>query len=164
MRLLGDVLKPVYGSWNCRKQGANAALKGRADGLGLVRYSRPCPGDVRAEVEILDCARVAPGKGRTDELTQAGVFVAAGRDEAGKLRRYTLSVESGPGGRDLQVSGRRGRATELTLRRLGEKVAGCPVPVRWSAGSGAASGGDAGDVATAQPARMICMAGYCSLA
>ena len=106
VRVVGDLLRPSRGMWRCAGAGKESRLEARATGLALAWFHRPCPGDLRVEADLLSPAGGA--------FNQAGVVMAAGTDEAGKLSRYTLSVE-------------RLQGTELVLRRNAAKVAGAPV-------------------------------------
>ncbi|MHC4200137.1 MAG: hypothetical protein ACYSU0_09115, partial [Planctomycetota bacterium] len=106
VRVVGDLLSPSRGMWRCAGAGKESRLEVRAAGLALAWFHRPCPGDLRVEADLLSPAGGA--------FNQAGVVMAAGADEAGKLSRYTLSVE-------------RLQGTELVLRRNAAKVAGRPV-------------------------------------
>ncbi len=89
--------------------GKESRLLARGTGLALAWFHRPCPGDLRVEADLLSPAGGA--------FNQAGVVLAAGSDEAGKLSRYTLSVE-------------RLQGIELVLRRNAAKVVGRPVQIR----------------------------------
>jgi hypothetical protein len=83
--VVGDFLRPAAGSWRCFLDEGEGFLRGSSDATGVIWLNRPCPGDCRIKTRLV--WKGDPG------FEQAGVALAAGRNEAGGLSRYTLSVE-----------------------------------------------------------------------